>query len=532
MIICQADHIKKNIAGKEVLTDVSFSLPEDGKAALVGANGSGKSSLLRIIARKDRADSGALAISRKATVGLLEQLPQFGKDTLREVLRRVFSACHQLSEKMRRLEAEFAQSEPKVLERKLARYAELQEQFQRMGGYEIDYRVEQVAGGLGILTLLDKPADVLSGGEQTKAELARQLLTAPDFLLLDEPTNHLDIFALEWLEQFIRNYKGAVLLVSHDRFFLDRIATKVLDLEDGIITEYTGNYSAYVKEKQQRQLAAFAAYNDQQKKIKKMKETIKRLKEWANQANPPNAGLHRRAKSMEKALERIDRLKKPKMENETAALSFETNKRAGDRICQASELSVKAGGKTLFQNLTLEIRLHDRVAIMGPNGSGKTTLLQCLLGKRKQEAGEVRLGTNLSIGFLTQHEFQTPEEEKTRLIDVFREHAYLTEAEARHELAKFLFYGADVFRKIGTLSGGERVRLRIAELMQRQVNFLVLDEPTNHLDIDSREVLEDALIAFRGTVLAVSHDRYFIQKCFTRIYWLEKGKLRESSLPD
>jgi ATPase components of ABC transporters with duplicated ATPase domains len=525
MIVCQADHIGINIAGNEILLDVSFSVNDGEKVALVGANGSGKTTLFNIIVRKGAADRGTVAIRKGATVGYLKQLPEAGCGSVHQVLEGAFAKLISMEEKMKKMEVLFPSSVPEKLEKMMAEYALLQEEFQREGGYEIDYRISQVAGGLGISRLLAQPFDSLSGGEQTKVGLALQLLAAPDLLLLDEPTNHLDILSLEWLEQFIRGYKGTVILVSHDRFFLDRTVTKVLDLDQGEITVYQGNYSAFVKARQERLLLEFAAYEDQQKKIKKMRETIKRLKEWANQAVPPNAGLHRRAKSMEKALDRIERLKRPKMETDKMALNFDAGQRTGNRVLRCSDLTVSFDGTTLFSNINLELRYRDRLAIIGPNGSGKTTLLKCLLGELAPEHGEIRHGTNLNIGILAQHVFENPAEKNRRVIDVFREHARLTEGEARHELAKFLFYGSDVFKKIGTLSGGERVRIKLADLMMKKINLLILDEPTNHLDIESREVLEEAVRKFPGTVLAVSHDRYFLNQCFSRIYWLQNGKL-------
>lgn len=525
MLICQADHVGKNIAGNEILHDISFSINDGEKVAIVGANGSGKTTLFNVIARIEPPDRGTVAIKKGATVGYLRQFSDGGTQTARQVLEGAFAEAKETEQKMRGLEAAFSSASPEKLEKLLADYARFQEKFQREGGYDIDYRIAQIADGLGIHPLLDQVFTSLSGGERTKVGLGFQLLTAPDLLLLDEPTNHLDILALQWLEQFIKQYKGTVLIVSHDRFFLDRAIGTVLDLEDGEVTAYRGNYSAYVKEKQERLLHAFAAYEDQQKKIKKMKETIKRLKEWANQAVPPNAGLHRRAKSMEKALDRIERLKRPKLEADRMALSFGGSQRTGNRVLSCKDLSVSFDGQTVFSHVNLNLRYRDRLAIIGPNGSGKTTLLKCLLGEIEPQGGEVQHGTQLNIGILAQHVFENPDEQDRRVIDVFREHARLTEGEARHELAKFLFYGSDVFKKIATLSGGERVRIRLADLMVKKINFLIMDEPTNHLDIESREMLEEAIQNFTGTVLAVSHDRYFLKQCFNQIFWLQNGKL-------
>nr|WP_239984804.1 ABC-F family ATP-binding cassette domain-containing protein [Sporolactobacillus pectinivorans] len=374
MLICQADHVGKNIAGHEILHDVSFSINDGEKVAIVGANGSGKTTLFNVIARIESPDRGTVAIKKGATVGYLRQSSDGGTQTVRQVLESAFAEAKETEQKMHGLEAAFSSASPEKLEKMLADYARFQEKFQREGGYDIDYRIEQIADGLGIHPLLDQVFTSLSGGERTKVGLGFQLLIAPDLLLLDEPTNHLDILALQWLEQFIKQYKGTVLIVSHDRFFLDRAIGTVLDLEDGEITVYHGNYSAYVKEKQERLLLAFAAYEDQQKKIKKMKETIKRLKEWANQAVSPNAGLHRRAKSMEKALDRIERLKRPKLEADRIALSFGSSQRTGNRVLSCKDLSVSFDGQKVFSHVNLNLCYRDRLAIIGPNGSGKTTL--------------------------------------------------------------------------------------------------------------------------------------------------------------
>ncbi|MCL1631059.1 ATP-binding cassette domain-containing protein [Sporolactobacillus sp. CPB3-1] len=526
MMICQADHVRKNIAGNEVLHDISFSILEHEKVALVGPNGSGKTTLFQLIAQADSLDNGVIAIKKGTSIGYLRQLPEGSGRLAREVLMDAFSESTAIGKKMSLLEKAMADAGEQQLGRLLAEYARLQDQFQKSGGYDMDYKMNQVARGLWITDLLERPFDSLSGGERTKIGLAQQLLIEPDLLLLDEPTNHLDIPALEWLEQFINQYRGTILLVSHDRFFLDRTVSKVLEIDEGDMNIYHGNYSYYVHEKQERLLQEFAAYEDQQKKIKKMKEAIKRLKEWANQAKPPNAAMHRRAKSMEKALARIERLKRPKLETDKMGLSFAASTRTGTQVLSCKDLSVAFNGRILFEHVHLAVRYKDRVAIAGPNGAGKTTFLNTVLGKRMPTSGEVRRGTNLNIGLLSQHVFEQTGERERRVIDVFREHARLTEDEARRELAKFMFYGADVFRKISSLSGGERVRVRLADLMMKKINVLVLDEPTNHLDIESREVLEEAISRFSGTVIAVSHDRYFIAKCFNQIYWLQNGRLK------
>lgn len=321
----------------------------------------------------------------------------------------------------------------------------------------------------------------------------------------------------------LRGYKGTVLIVSHDRYFLDEVITKVMDLEDGELTVYSGSYSSFVKQKEELLLTEFAAYQEQQKKIKKMKEAIKRLKEWANQANPPNAALHKRARNMERALERMNKVKRPILERRKMGLEFDMSNRSGKDVITFENVTAGFTETPLLKNIDWNIRYKERAAIVGKNGSGKTTLLKVLLGQHEPDHGKIVQGSSLKIGYLSQHVFEDLKGE--RVIDVYRETAKVAEGEARQELARFLFYGYSVFSKISSLSGGEKMRLRLAQLMSKDINLLVLDEPTNHLDIDSREVLEDAIDRFPGTIICVSHDRYLLNKCFPITYWLEGGQL-------
>ena len=408
-------------------------------------------------------------------------------------------------------------------DRLLKEYGQLLDEFTRKGGYEIESEIQNVANGLGIQDLLSASFDQLSGGEKTKVTLGLLLLQEPEMLLLDEPTNHLDIEAVEWLEVFLNHYRGTVLIISHDRYFLDEVVTKIMDLEDGELTVYQGSYSEFVKQKEEVLLAEFAAFQEQQKKIKKMKEAIKRLKEWANQANPPNAALHKRARNMERALERMNKIKRPVLERRKMGLEFDMHERSGKDVVTFESVSAGYVGKQLLSQVEWHVRYKERVAIVGRNGSGKTTLLKVLLGKMQPDQGKVVQGGSVKIGYLSQHVLEDRGDE--RVLDVYRETAKVSEGDARHELARFLFYGYGVFAKISSLSGGEKMRLRLAQLMSKDINLLVLDEPTNHLDIDSREVLEDALERFPGTIICVSHDRYLLNKCFPITYWLEDGKL-------
>ena len=426
-----------------------------------------------------------------------------------------------MQERISELESEMGRGDEN--NRTLKEYGQLLDVFTRKGGYEIDSSIHHVANGLGIKDLLSTSFDRLSGGEKTKVSLGMLLLQEPELLLLDEPTNHLDVQAVEWLETFMKQYKGTIIIVSHDRYFLDEVVTKIMDLEDDELHVYQGNYSDFVEKKEKLLLAEFAAYQEQQKKIKKMREAIKRLKEWANQANPPNAALHKRVRNMERALERMDKIKRPLLERRKMGLEFDLNSRSGKDVVRFEEVSIGYQDLVLVKNINLHIRYGERVAIVGKNGSGKTTLIKALLETIPPQEGKINMSGSVKVGYLSQQVLKESGDE--RVIDVYRETAKVSESDARHELARFLFYGYTVFSKVSSLSGGEKMRLRLAQLMSQKLNLLVLDEPTNHLDIDSREVLEDALDKFTGTIICVSHDRYFLNKCFPVTYWIENKNL-------
>ena len=344
----------------------------------------------------------------------------------------------------------------------------------------------------------------------------------PDILLLDEPTNHLDLAAIEWLEDYLHYFKGTVIVISHDRMFLNHVVGKVIELEDGELWVSKGNYDEYIQNKEAKIAQQFAEYQEQQKKIQKMKEAIRRLRQWANEASPPNPDLFRKAKMMEKMLARIELVKKPKVEKQMN-LVLKTEDRTGKEVFALQNVSHGFGEDILFMDVQLPVYYQDRLAIVGNNGTGKSTLLKILLGELVPVDGVVKQGSNLKVGYLAQQFNQF--DGNARLIDAFRQDISMTEYDARHMLAQFLFYGHDVFKKVEQLSGGEKMRLRLAQLMMQECNVLVLDEPTNHLDIHSREALEEALEKFDGTIIAISHDRYFLQKLFTKTAWLENQQL-------
>lgn len=521
MIICSVNQISKSYGGNVIFEDLSIEIFDKDRVGLVGRNGSGKSTLLKLLSGIDTVDSGQIHWKKGYDVGYLSQLPeQHENRTVKEVLKLSFQSLLEIEKEMKRLEKIMAIPENESeLQKNMDMYGDLQDQFMHQGGYEMEANLERVANGLLISHLLHQPYSSLSGGEKTKVGLGKILLQNPQLLLLDEPTNHLDLQAIEWLGAYLKDYEGTVIVISHDRYFLDEVVNKILDLEDGEIHEYKTNYTGFVKEKEERLLKEFQAYQEQQKKIKKMKEAIKRLKEWANRANPPNEGLHKRARNMERALERMEKINRPILERKKINVDFEAVDRSGKDVVKLEAVSQAFTEKILFKQVNMHIQYLDRAAIIGENGTGKTTLLKIMLGMLKPDSGKVTLGSNLKIGYLSQHAFD--EEKETTVIDEFRREISVTEGEARHILAKFLFYGHSVFRKVNHLSGGERMRLRLAQLMHQDINFLILDEPTNHLDIDSREVLEDALEDFNGTILAVTHDRYFLNRLFQKIYWLE-----------
>lgn len=510
----KAEQIKKIMGGNILFENLQLEVNSGEHVAIVGVNGSGKTTLLQLLSGVDFPDQGRIIKSKDATVGYLHQIPNYPGHSVKKVLEEAFADIYALKARMTIFEQEMQSN---VTDKILWQYGQVQEQFMLQGGYEVDAQLAMIANGLGIMEMLAQPFSSLSGGEKTKVMLGQILLSQPAILLLDEPTNHLDMQAIEWLENYVRSFEGIVIVVSHDRQFMNQIAHKVIEIEDGEAFTYTGNYDAFIAQKEAKIEQQFADYEEQQKKIKKMQETIKRLKQWANEANPPNASMHRRAKSMEKALARIERVKKP-ISKKKMNLALTMAERSGKEVVQLQDI-YHGYDKPLLIDSNLAVYFGERLAIVGNNGSGKSTLLKMMLGEIVPNRGVCHVGSNVKIGYLSQQlEHKNP---AIRLIDAFRENVAVSEAEARHILARFLFYGYDVFKKVKNLSGGEKMRLRLAQLMHEDINVLILDEPTNHLDIEAREVLEDTLETFEGTIIGVSHDRYFLQKIFTKTAWLK-----------
>ncbi|MFS0555492.1 ribosomal protection-like ABC-F family protein [Brevibacillus sp. 179-C9.3 HS] len=527
MIIVATQQLQKSYGADPVIQDITLEIKAGERVGIVGPNGAGKTTLFKLLAGIESPDSGELFRAKGTVWAYLPQTPNYPEGwTGEDVVASAFSDVKKLQEQMRELEQQMGllHENEQELNRLMLRYQKLQDEFEQLDGYQWETKMAQVTQGLGVSTeLLATPFAQLSGGEKTKAGLAKLLCQQSDVLLLDEPTNHLDVESMEWLEEFLRNYAGTILIISHDRYFLDAVVTSVYHVDGGEAEHYIGNYSAFATEREERLLRQFAAYQEQQKQIKKMKETIKRLKEWGNRSNPPNEAFHRRAKSMEKALARIERIERPKMEADRMGLQFMKTDRSGQDVLIATGVQKAFGGKQLFADASFLLRYGERKALLGPNGCGKSTLIRMLLGEVQPDGGTLKIGSSVKVGYLSQQALEG--DQNQRLIDLFREVARVAEPEARHLLARFMFYGEQVFKRIGQLSGGERMRLRLAQMMHQEINLLILDEPTNHLDIEARETLEEALADFRGSLFIVSHDRYFLQKMANGVFWVEDKRL-------
>lgn len=514
----KAEKITKNFGGHPLFQELTVDIHAGEHVAIVGNNGCGKTTLLKIMAEEEAVDTGRIIKAKGSRVGFLHQIPNYPDMTVYDVMYEAFDKLNHIQKNMKQLEQQMATSDD--LESLLKKYGTLQEQFEANDGYILDSKISYVSTGLGITHLVEENFEQLSGGEKTKVTLCKILLQEPDILLLDEPTNHLDLHAIEWLEKYLQQFKGTVIVVSHDRQFMNHVVTKVIEIEDGQAWVSHGNYDAFLQVKEDKYAREFSQYQEQQKKIKKIRDAIRRLRQWANEASPPNPDLYRKAKVMERMLERMEKVKKPRVQKKMK-LQLTASERSGKEVAQFYDVA-KSYDRLLFKEVTFDVYWQDTLAIIGENGAGKSTLLKMLLGEEQPDEGIVELGSSVKIGYLAQHLIEADPE--ARLIDVFRSELMMTEPEARHILAQFLFYGADVFKKFKNMSGGERMRLKLAQLMQQEINLLILDEPTNHLDIESREVLEENLEQFEGTIIAISHDRYFLQKLFDRIVWIEKQR--------
>ena len=511
MIILEIRSLSKAFAGNTVLKNVNMTLQNGQRMGLVGVNGCGKTTLLRILAGKEQADGGAWNLQKGLRMGYLEQsyVPEKGATILRE-LERVYDPVVRMEERLRAMEERMALVTGAELDRLGAEYAHLQERFEKADGYSRHSLVQGALKGMGFEeSRWGQSAEKLSGGEMTRLGLARLLLEKPDLLLLDEPTNHLDLEALSWLEKYLSAYRGAVIVVSHDRYFLDRVCTDMTEILLGVSEQYSGNYSRYMEQRSERFESRMRAWEQQREEIARQEAVIARLRSFNREKSI------KRAESRVKALEKIERLEKP-VDEKQVRFSFDINRRTGEDVMEIRGFKKSFGDRRLFENVDLKVYAGDRIALIGPNGIGKTTLLKCLIGREKPDGGYVRWGANIDLGYYDQLQ-QDLHNDKTILREVWDDFVRLSQTEVRSALGLFLFTGEDVFMQVGSLSGGERGRVALTKLMLRKDNVLLMDEPTNHLDVDSREVLEDALEAYPGTILAVSHDRYFINRFATKV---------------
>lgn len=519
-MILSCSNITKSFGEKHILKQVSFCLEEHEKAAIVGINGAGKSTLLKIIIGELGADQGSSALSKGASIGYLAQHQELeGKLTVYDALLEVKRPIIQMEERIRRLELEMKAALGDALESMLSEYSRLNHAFELANGYAFRSEVTGVLKGLGFSEgEFTKHISALSGGQKTRVSLGKLLLTHPDVLLLDEPTNHLDMESIGWLETYLKTYSGSVVIVAHDRYFLDRVVTKIVELDNGFATVFSGNYSAYSDKKTMLRDAGIRAYLNQQQDIRRQEEVITKLKSFNREKSI------RRAQSREKMLDKIERLEKPADIDDSMDIRLEPDVMSGNDVLTVKELGKAFGSHVLFSQVDFEIKRGERVAIIGNNGTGKTTLLKIINGLLKADAGEVRLGSKVHGGYYDQ-EHQILHMEKTLFEEIQDAYPAMNNTQIRNTLASFLFTGDDVFKLIRDLSGGERGRVSLAKLMLSDANFLLLDEPTNHLDVTSKEILESALCRYTGTVLYVSHDRYFINRTATRILDLTGGAL-------
>ncbi len=511
-MILSCQNINKSFGDHHVLKDASFHIEEREKTAIVGINGAGKSTLLKIIIGHLSADDGQVIITRGKSIGYLAQHQEMTTgNTIFDELLTVKQDILAIESRMRELEQSMKHAEGDTLAALMNTYDRLNHTFEQQNGYAWKSEITGVLKGLGFAESdFSKPVDTLSGGQKTRVSLGKLLLSRPDIILLDEPTNHLDMDSITWLETFLMNYQGAIIIVSHDRYFLNRVVTKIVEIDQGIVTTFSGNYSDYAQKKKALREAALQAYLNQQQEIKHQEEVIARLKSFNREKSI------RRAESREKMLDKIEVLDKPTEARTDMHIELEPRYPSGNDVLSVSRLSKAFPSQTLFCDLHFEIKRGERVALIGQNGTGKTTILKILNGVIPADAGEFQLGARVKIGYYDQ-EHHVLHMDKTVFEELSDAYPTLTNTKIRNVLAAFLFTGDDVFKQIKDLSGGERGRVSLAKLMLSEANFLILDEPTNHLDIVSKEILEHALTHYTGTVLFVSHDRYFINMTATRI---------------
>ena len=511
-MILSCSNISKSFGSDTILENVSFHIEEHEKAAVVGINGAGKSTLLKIIIGELPADSGEVVVSKGKTIGYLAQHQDLESSrTIYEEVLEIKRPIIQMEERIRQLETQMKDAKGDALESMLSEYSRLNHQFELANGYAYKSEVTGVLKGLGFTEEeFTKPVNTLSGGQKTRVSLGRLLLSNPDIILLDEPTNHLDMESIAWLENYLINYSGSVIIVAHDRYFLNRVVKKIIELDRGHSQVYLGNYDEYSQKRAMIRQAQMKAYLNQQQEIRHQQEVIAKLKSFNREKSI------KRAESREKMLAKVEVLEKPTEVNDAMSITLEPRTESGNDVLTIRNLGKAFGSLNLFQHVDIDIRRGERIAVIGNNGAGKSTLLKIIMGMLPADAGEIRPGARVHVGYYDQEQ-QVLHPEKTIFEEIQDAYPDMDNTRVRSVLAAFLFTGDDVFKKISDLSGGERGRVSLAKLMLSEANFLILDEPTNHLDITSKEILEDALNHYTGTVLYVSHDRYFINKTATRI---------------
>lgn len=520
MIDISLNKIKKNYGFNDVLTDINFDVYTNDKIALVGLNGSGKSTILKLIYGIENPNSGNISIRNNISIGYLSQNYENKDILVKNMLYENFKDVLKLEYEIKKIESKMQTQENDY--KLITKYCNLLEKLNDIGGYKVKEKITKTVDTFKLEKLLEKNFNILSGGEKKLVLLANIMINNPDVILLDEPTNYLDINTLEWLENYLINYKGSLVIVSHDRYFLDKVTNKTILIENGTNYIFHGNYSYYLKENENRIINEFEKYKDQQKQIEEMKKTIKKLREWGQLGN--NERFFKRAKCIERRLEKIELINKPKVKN-NIPITFNDNKRTGHDILKINNLNLVIEDKILLDNVNFELTYGTRTCILGSNGSGKSTLIKYIINNynNSKSTDNIKIGTNVKIGYIEQEiKFKN---EDIRVYDEARKYFNGEEYLLRSSLFKFMFYGDDIYKKLNKLSGGERVRLLLFCLIQQEINFLILDEPTNHIDVETKEVLEDALVDFKGTILFVSHDRYFINKIATSILEIKDKKI-------
>lgn len=524
MLECNVNEISKYYGANKIFENISFQLHHGDRIGLIGQNGCGKTTLMKIMMGVEEHHSGTISFRKDAKIGYLDQIPSI-KDglTVYEVLLEAFSKMIKTKHAMEELEEKFTYLSGTELDQAIKQYGTLSQWYEQHDGYQLETKIDMIVKGLGISEEMKQMEfSILSGGEKTRVIFGRLLLEAPDILLLDEPSNHLDIASIEWLENFLKEYKGTVCLISHDRYFLDRVVNKIYELTNQEMVCYEGNYSSYVVQKEERYLTDLKHFQTQQKQIDRMKEQIHRYRVWG--AMRDSEVMYKRAKELERRLEKIEVLEKPVLENPKISIDSIFGRRSGKQVIVARGIDKSFGGKTLIKNGEFTILFEDSIGLQGANGCGKTTLLKMVMGDTQPDCGMLQLGSEVKIGYLPQHVI-FEEEEKT-IVEYFSYQHGISLGVARGALAKMLFVQDSVNKQIKSLSGGEKSRLKLASLIYEKVNLLILDEPTNHLDISSREELEEALLSFEGTIFFVSHDRYFLEKVASKIMCIEDTALK------